>query len=116
MRTDQRINGLGHICSGPPVERRAGTDSNNSPARTAGSQGHANYHTGKNQKKRLRNGFGQTVNKSLEIKQLQFSGATASTRGASGHSAFSSAKMAKRALAQVHFMVHKYPKISCNIL
>jgi len=27
-------------------------------------------------------------------------GATASTRGASGHSAFSSAKMAKRALAQ----------------
>ena len=35
------------------------------------------------------------------------SGATASTRGASGHSAFSSAKMAKRALAQV---IEKYRK------
>ena len=60
--------------------------------------------------------YKRNMNKNIKIKPLQFSGATASTRGASGHSAFSSAKMAKRALAQVHPMVHKYPKISCNIL
>ena len=42
--------------------------------------------------------------KKIQIQIQMFnilSGATASTRGASGHSAFSSAKMAKRALAQV---------------
>ena len=39
------------------------------------------------------------------FKSADFLGATASTRGASGHSAFSSAKMAKRALAQVKFRI-----------
>jgi len=82
------------------VERRAATDSNNSPARTAGVPGSRKLSQRKKSEKRPQDGFGQTVNKSLKIKPLQFSGATASTRGASGHSAFSSAKMAKRALAQ----------------
>ena len=42
------------------------------------------------------------------FKSADFLGATASTRGASGHSAFSSAKMAKRALAQVKFTVFSW--------